>query len=263
MKKEKPTMGKFSGQVAVVTGGGHGIGRASALRLAEDGADVAVLDINGPMAESVASECRERGVSARPYTVDVTSPEGVATTIASVLNDFGAIDILHVNAGRLRAGTILETDLEEWNRTLTVNVTGMFLVIKAAAPAMVARQRGAIVTTGSISGMFGEPALLAYTASKAAIVNMTRSLAIDFARDGIRVNCVCPGWVDTGFNNPQFEHDNLTEAQIEEQIQRTVPMGRQGLPEEMASVVSFLASEDASYITGQTLLVDGGLLSHV
>jgi NAD(P)-dependent dehydrogenase (short-subunit alcohol dehydrogenase family) len=92
---------------------------------------------------------------------------------------------------------------------------------------------------------------------------MTRSLAIDFARDGIRVNCVCPGWVDTGFNNPQFEHDNLTEAQIEEQIQRTVPMGRQGLPEEMASVVSFLASEDASYITGQTLLVDGGLLSHV
>ena len=171
--------------------------------------------------------------------------------------------MLHVNATRFRTGTILETDLEEWNRTLTVNVTGMFLVIKAAAPSMVARGKGAIVTTGSISGMFGEPALLAYTASKAAIVNMTRSLAIDFARDGIRVNCVCPGWVDTGFNNPQFEHDSSSEAQIEEQIQRTVPMGRQGLPEEMASVVSFLASEDASYITGQTILVDGGLLAHV
>ena len=256
-------MGKFSGQVAVVTGGGHGIGRASALRLAQDGANVAVLDINGEMAELVAGECRALGVSAHAYTVDVTSPEGVSATIESITKELGAIDILHVNAGRLRAGTILETDLEEWNRTLTVNVTGMFLVIKAAAPSMVARGKGAIVTTGSISGMFGEPALLAYTASKAAIVNMTRSLAIDFARDGIRVNCVCPGWVDTGFNNPQFEHDSLSEAQIEEQIQRTVPMGRQGLPEEMASVVSFLASEDASYITGQTILVDGGLLAHV
>ncbi len=256
-------MGKFTGRVGVVTGGGHGIGRASALRLAQDGANVAVLDINGDMAESVASECRALGVLAHGYTVDVTSPEAVATTVASVIKDLGTIDILHVNAGRLRAGTILETDLEEWNRTLNVNVTGMFLVIKAAAPTMVKQGSGAIVTTGSISGMFGEPALLAYTASKAAIVNMTRSLAIDFARDGIRVNCVCPGWVDTGFNNPQFEHDSLSEAQIEEQIQRTVPMGRQGLPEEMASVVSFLASEDASYITGQTILVDGGLLAHV
>ena len=215
------------------------------------------------MAKAVAGECRALGVSAHAYTVDVTSPEGVSTTIESISKDLGAIDILHVNAGRLRAGSILETDLKEWNRTLTVNVTGMFLVIKAAAPSMVARGKGAIVTTGAISGMFGEPALLAYTASKAAIVNMTRSLAIDFARDGIRVNCVCPGWVDTGFNNPQFEHDSLSEAQIEEQIQRTVPMGRQGLPEEMASVVSFLASEDASYITGQTILVDGGLLAHV
>ena len=116
----------------------------------------------------------------------------------------GTIDILHVNAGRLHAGTILETDLEEWNRTLNVNVTGMVLVIKAAAPTMVKQGNGGIVTAGSISGMFGEPALLAYTASKAAIVNMTRSLALDFAREGIRVNCVCPGWVDTGFNNPSL-----------------------------------------------------------
>ena len=128
---------------------------------------------------------------------------------------------------------------------------------------MTAQGRGAIVTTGSISGLFGEPALTAYTASKAAVVNMTRSLAIDFAPSGIRVNCVCPGWVDTGFNDPQFEHDNMSEKEIEELIGRTVPLKRQGLPEEMAAAVAFLASDDASYITGQTLVVDGGLLCHV
>jgi NAD(P)-dependent dehydrogenase (short-subunit alcohol dehydrogenase family) len=128
---------------------------------------------------------------------------------------------------------------------------------------MISKGKGSIVTTGSISGMFGEPALSAYTASKAAVVNLTRSMAIDFAKSGVRVNCVCPGWVDTGFNNPQFVHDQLTDQDIEQLIARTVPMGRQGLPEEMAAAVAFLASDDASYITGQTLLVDGGLLCHV
>ncbi len=120
-----------------------------------------------------------------------------------------------------------------------------------------------LATTGSISGMIGEPALSVYTASKAAVVNLTRSIAIDFAKSGIRVNCVCPGWVDTGFNDPQFVHDAMTSEDIEKLIARTVPMGRKGLPEEMAAAVAFLASDDASYITGQTLLVDGGLLSHV
>ncbi len=120
-----------------------------------------------------------------------------------------------------------------------------------------------LATTGSISGMIGEPALSVYTASKAAVVNLTRSIAIDFAKSGIRVNCVCPGWVDTGFNDPQFVHDAMTSEDIEKLIARTVSMGRKGLPEEMAAAVAFLASDDASYITGQTLLVDGGLLSHV
>jgi meso-butanediol dehydrogenase / (S,S)-butanediol dehydrogenase / diacetyl reductase len=122
---------------------------------------------------------------------------------------------------------------------------------------------GSIVTTGSISGLFGEPALTAYTASKAAVVNMTRSLAIDFAPSGIRVNCVCPGWVDTGFNDPQFDHDKMTADDVKALIDRTVPLRRQGEPEEMAAAVAFLASEDASYITGQALVVDGGLLCHV
>jgi NAD(P)-dependent dehydrogenase (short-subunit alcohol dehydrogenase family) len=253
---------RFQDKVVVITGGAHGIGRATALRFASEGAHVAVLDVRDNEGERVALECTAAGSESRYYHCDVTDPASVPTVVRSVAAEFGTIDVVHANAGRLRAGTILETDLDEWSRILAVNVTGMYLVIRAAVPVM-RHGDGAIVTTGSISGLFGEPALTAYTASKAAVVNMTRSLAIDLAPDGIRVNCVCPGWVDTGFNDPQFEHDQMTTDDITALIDRTVPLRRQGEPEEIAAAVAFLASADASYITGQTLVVDGGLLCHV
>ena len=256
-------MARFDGWHVVVTGAAHGIGRASAVRFASEGASVAVLDTQEELGQSVVQECHAAGGSGRFYRVDVSNPKEVGEVVQHVANDFGGIDVLHSHAGRLRAGTILETDLEEWNLTLAVNVTSMYLVVREIVPHMIAKGKGSIVTTGSISGIFGEPALSAYTASKAAVVNLTRSMAIDFAMSGVRVNCVCPGWVDTGFNNPQFVHDKMTGPDIEDLIARTVPMGRQGLPEEIAASVAFLASDDASYITGQTLLVDGGLLSHV
>jgi meso-butanediol dehydrogenase / (S,S)-butanediol dehydrogenase / diacetyl reductase len=254
---------RFTGKAVVVTGGAHGIGRASALRFASEGASIAVVDLRRDEGEQVAAECQAAGGRAVAYQADVSEPDQVGAVVQQITRDLGGIDVVHSNAGRLRAGTVLETPLNEWNRILAVNVTSMYLVARAAVPAMRERNGGAIVTTGSISGLFGEPALSAYAASKAAVVNLTRAMAIDFAGDGIRVNCVCPGWVDTGFNDPQFEHDGLSAADIEALIQRTVPMGRQGLPEEMAAAVAFLASDDASYITGQTLVVDGGLLCHV
>jgi meso-butanediol dehydrogenase / (S,S)-butanediol dehydrogenase / diacetyl reductase len=254
---------RFEGKTVVVTGAGHGIGRASALRFASEGANVAIVDIRQREAQLVADECSAAGLSARAYAADVADADQVAALMDRIVDDFGGVDVLHSHAGRLRAGTVEETDLEEWNLTMSVNVTSMFLMVRSVIPLMKSRGGGAIVTTGSISGLFGEPALSVYTASKAAVVNLTRSLAIDYARSGIRVNCVCPGWVDTGFNNPQFEHDALSDEEIAELIDRTVPMGRQGLPEEMAAAAAFLASDDASYITGQTLTVDGGLLCHV
>jgi NAD(P)-dependent dehydrogenase (short-subunit alcohol dehydrogenase family) len=247
----------LEGRVAVVTGAGHGIGAATAARLAADGASVAVCDIRADAADEVAARIGGDGGRAEAFAADVADREAVTRLVAEVAARLGPVEILHNNAGRLVPGTALTQEFEEWERTLSVNVGSVFLMSRAVLPVMRDRGRGVIVNSASISGLVGEPDLVAYNTSKAAIVNLTRQLAADFSRDGIRVNCVCPGWIRTGFNDPLFE--GWSEEAIQELVERQVPLGRQGTSEEVADAVAFLCSDDARYITGHALVVDGGL----
>ena len=250
-------MRRFEGKTALVTGGGHGIGRATTLRLAEEGAAVAVVDLLGEAAEETAELVRAAGGEAGGWQADVADPAGVERVVAEVLERFGRIDVVHSNAGVLLPGSVLEQELDDWDRTFDVNVRAVYLLARAVLPAMRRQGGGAIVNTASTAGIVGEASLAAYCASKAAVVNLTRQLAVDYSRDGIRVNCVCPGWIDTGFNAPVLE--GVSEDELERLIDTSVPLGRQGRPEEIASVVAFLASEDASLVTGHALVADGGL----
>ena len=247
---------RFEQKVVVVTGAGHGIGRASALRFAREGGQVVVVDVNGDSAAETVGRIVEGGGAAHALAVDVSDERAVDGLGAEVAARHGRVDVLHNNAGRLRAGSVTELAVEEWDRTFAVNVRSMFLVSRALIPLMRPRG-GAIVNTASTSGLVGEMGIPAYNSSKGAVVNLTRQLAADYTREGIRVNCVCPGWIPTGFNDPVLE--GLTDEEVEAMVVATVPMGRQGTPEEIAAAVAFLASDDATYVTGHALVVDGGL----
>jgi meso-butanediol dehydrogenase/(S,S)-butanediol dehydrogenase/diacetyl reductase len=241
--------------VALITGAGHGIGAASARRLAKDGYRVAVCDLNRETAHAVAHDL---GDDAAPFVADVSDADAVQQLVEDVCARFGRIDVLHNNAGRLVPGTVLDQDLQEWDRTFAVNVRSVFLVSRFALPHLTAN-RGTIVNTASMSGLVGEPGIAAYNSSKAAIINLTRQMAADFSPTGVRVNCVCPGWINTGFNDPLFP--GWSPDEIQALVDRQVPLGRQGTVDEIAAAVSFLCSADASYITGHALVVDGGLIA--
>lgn len=249
--------GKLEGRVAVVTGAGHGIGAATAQRLARDGATVAVCDINEQGAGETVARIVAGGGSAQAFTGDVADRDTVPGLVSEIEAVLGPIEILENNAGRLVPGTALTQEIDEWERTLAVNIGSVFLMCRAVLPGMRERRGGVIVNTGSVSGLVGEPDLVAYNTSKAAIINLTRQLAADYSREGIRVNCVCPGWIRTGFNDPLFP--GWSEQAIQELVERQVPLGRQGTAEEIADAVAFLCCDDARYITGHALVVDGGL----
>jgi meso-butanediol dehydrogenase / (S,S)-butanediol dehydrogenase / diacetyl reductase len=240
-----------------VTGAGHGIGRASALALAEAGAHVIAADINSDGAAETAHMVKEAGGSGSAPPVDVTDWSAMQRAVADIVSAHGWLDLLHANAGVLIAGTALTQTLEEWDKTYQVNVRGTFLTVRAVLPQMIEQHGGAIVITASISGMIGEPDLVAYNSSKGALINLTRQLAIEYAGHGIRVNCVCPGWIETGFNDPVLGH--LSPNELGQLIKQQVPLGRQGTAENIAPSVVFLSSDWARYITGQALVIDGGL----
>ena len=248
-------LNRFIDKTVVVTGAGHGIGRASALRFASEGAKVAVVDIRTDHAEEVAEECRKIGADAMAVTTDVSDAEHVAALGEQVTTAWGTPDVLHNNAGILIAGTVLDQTIDDWDRTFAVNVRSTFLVTRAFLGGMVERGSGAIVCTSSTSGFIGDPGLTAYDSSKAAVMQFVRQLAADYAGRGIRPNSVIPGLVGTGFNDPWFE---VNEGIVESDLAETLPTRRQGTPEEIAAAVAFLASDDARYIVGHALVVDGG-----
>lgn len=248
--------GRLTGRVALVTGGAGGIGRACAERFAREGADVAVADRERSAAEAAADALRDTGVRCEGFGADLADPGAVEALVAAVLERFGAVDVLHSNAGVIRYAGALEHTIEDWDRTYAVNVRAAFLLARAILPGMLDRGHGVQLFTASTSGWAGDPELPAYCSSKAALINLTRQLSTDFAGRGVRFVCLNPGWIDTGFDLEAMA--GTTREELDAAVREEVPMRRWGRPEEVAAAAAFLASDDAAYITGTTLDIDGG-----
>ena len=250
-------MSRFADKVIVVTGAASGIGRASTELFADEQAIVAAVDLDGKKLHEWISTFEHKD-RIYPYVVDVTMSRQVEEMIKDIAMKFGKIDVLFNNAGIEETDSVTNTTEEMWDRQMTVNVKSVFLCSKYAIPYM--RQNsdgGAIVNTGSIEGVVAEPNGSAYVASKGAVVMLTKEMAVTYAKDAIRVNCVCPGWIETPMAMRSIDLHGGLEAMSPE-IRRLTPIGRLGKPEEVGKVVLFLASQDASYVTGATIMVDGG-----
>jgi NAD(P)-dependent dehydrogenase (short-subunit alcohol dehydrogenase family) len=243
---------RFEGKVAIVTGAAAGIGRATAWQLAHEGAKVLLAD-RSPSCEQAAVALRAEGHDAHGALADVSDETQVAALVQAAVDRWGRLDIMVANAGIGGRGTTDTTALSDWQRVLAVNLTGVFLCAKHAVPAMRRSGGGAIVSTASIVGLVGVPGALPYAAAKGAVVNMTRTMALDCAGDGIRVTTVCPGFIDAA-----MEGAVPRSAQETQRLTALHPLGRLGTADDVAKAIAFLASDDAAFITGTALVVDGG-----
>ena len=247
------------GKRAVVTGGGRGIGRAVALTLARRGADVAVWDIDGETATDTADAVAALGVRGAAYTVDVTDKQAVDRTAGEVLRELGGIEILVNNAGWDRFLPFVETDEAFWDRVIAINYKGVLNCTRAVLDHMIAERRGAILSIASDAGRVGSSGEAVYSGTKGAVIAFSKTMARELARYGICVNTVCPGPTDTAFFGAGAGMSEEAMRALVERIVRGIPFRRMARPEEIAEAVAFLVWPAASYITGQTLSVSGGL----
>ena len=246
-------MESLNGKIALVTGAARGIGQAIALQLAADGADLALCDVQADWLADTAAKVRELGRRAETYAMDVSNGTAVGAAVARVIADFGRIDVLVNNAGITRDTLLVRMSEEDWDAVLDINLKGAFLVTKAVAKQMMKQRAGSIVNIASVVGIMGNAGQANYTASKAGLIALTRTMAKELGGRNVRVNAVAPGFIRTAMT------DKLPEAAREAML-RLVPLGRAGEPADVAKSVVFLAGDAAAYVTGQTLAVCGGMV---
>jgi NAD(P)-dependent dehydrogenase (short-subunit alcohol dehydrogenase family) len=252
-------MNRLQGKCAVVTGAASGIGRASAILFAREGASVVAVD-RAPEVEETAASIRSAGGKAVALTKDASSETAVAEIMETAVRELGGLDVCYANAG-ISGGAVpfFETTVEQWTQILNVNLIGTFLAVKYAARLMVDKGRGSIICTASVAGLRSGAGGIPYSASKAGVISIVQTVANQLFGTGVRINAICPGLIETGMTRPIFE---LARARgTEQKIGQLNPLRRAGAPEEIATAALFLASDEASYVNGQALVVDGGLTS--
>jgi len=242
---------RFAGRVVIITGAASGIGEATAWRFGREGASLSLVDLDGDRLAVLTASLATDGIEALGTRSDVAEATQVNTMIEATVARFGQLDVLVNNAGVSQFGHVTELSDEQWHRVMAVDIDSVFYGARAALPHLI-RTGGCMVNTCSISGLLGDYGLVAYNTAKGAVANLTRNLAIDHAADGVRVNAVCPGGVVTPMLNQFLER-------FHDEYEALVPMQRPGRPDEIAAAIAFLASDDASYITGHNLVVDGGV----
>ena len=250
---------RLKDKVALVTGAASGIGKATAVLFAQEGAKVMCADLHGEGAERVAQEIGSGGGEAASLQVDVAKGADVERMVRQTVERWGRLDVLVNNAGIYFILPLAQVPEEEWDRLININLKGVYLGCKYAIPQMVSQGKGAIVNTASIAGLRGAANWTTYCASKGGVVQLTKALAMEVARLNVRVNCVCPGIIDTGMFDQAVDMVPVGKEELAAMIGESHPMGRIGRPEEVAAAILFLASEEASFITGVPLSVDGGL----
>jgi len=257
-------MKRFVGQVAMVTGAANGIGKACVLRFAQEGANVACLDLDDAANAAVVAACEEHGVEALALHCDVTEPESVKQAVEATMARWGRVDVLVASAGIYTGSPLPEVSLRQWQRLIDINLTGVFLCNQAAAPIMMAQKSGSIINISSMAGKTSWPASAEYSASKSGVIGLTRSVAMELAPYGATANAICPGNTLTdmvrGVAKEIGGRDGMTGEEWLKLRANDCPMKRMAEPWEIAGVAAFLASQDSRYLTGQAIEVDGGMV---